>query len=124
MELNRHRAFKSPDPGISRFCLGMAAIAFTAILMARHRRDQTFEPRVPKEEYAFFWAKLLGAFAQAALLVIHGDLLPFEPFGRWVRYEQKHGGNFYRASPLCAGVVGVCAVLLYNVVFGGQDFPQ
>ncbi|KAK8071185.1 hypothetical protein PG997_011388 [Apiospora hydei] len=81
MEVNKHRTFTSPWPGMSRFCLGMAAIAFTSILMARHHRDQTFEPRVSVGEYAFFWAKLIGAFAQAALLVIHGDLFPFEPFG-------------------------------------------
>ncbi|KAK8024346.1 hypothetical protein PG993_012412 [Apiospora rasikravindrae] len=113
----KSHAFKSPNPSMSRVCLVLSAIVFTAILMARHHRDQIFEPNVPVENYGFWWAKMIGAFAGSGLLIIHGIL-------RCGRYKEKHGGDFYRASPACAGAVGVCAMLLYNIVFCGQDFPQ
>ncbi|KAK7973094.1 hypothetical protein PG996_007324 [Apiospora saccharicola] len=111
MPANEQHAVKSPAPSTSQACLGLAAVELTALVIARHYREQ------PAAGFfgAFFWAKFIGVVTSLILLLAHGYL-------RYDSYDKEHHGKFHRALPLCSGLVTVCAMTIFNTLFWSEGF--
>ncbi|KAK7917345.1 hypothetical protein PG985_010953 [Apiospora marii] len=111
MPANEQCVVRSPEPRISHFCLGMATMNLTALVMACHYREQ------PIAEYGgFFWAKLVGIATSLILLAVHANL-------RFSSYDEEHHGIFHRAMPFCSGLVAVCAMTILNTLLWPEGFP-